>query len=131
MFHILYYLQLFDFKKRLSIGINNFCFDKNQILPSELLLKTLDDVPYPLNEEILSVLENRILKNSIEIKHETKEELALYYSFNGFGEKAIKLYEDLYDFRDLDNPYILNKVGVAYASINNNKKAIEFYLLEV
>jgi len=65
---------------------------------------------------------------STKLNKEELEDLAFYFTFNGFSRKAVSIYENLYDFNEISNPSILNKIASAYDTIGEDEKAKSLYL---
>ena len=46
---------------------------------------------------------------------------------NGFSDKALNIYKELYDNATLNDPVVLNKIGAAYENANLGAEAKEYY----
>jgi tetratricopeptide (TPR) repeat protein len=122
-------LQLLSLKKEYSYSLYNQSIKLDLELPIKLLLNILPEISYPINEELLSTIENKLISEN-PIKEEViefKKKLAYYCTMNGFPEKGINLYKGIYNIEDIEDPSVLNKIGAAYDGIGEDKEALKYY----
>lgn len=122
-------MQMFEYKKELSIEILKIPRTHQIKLPLNLKISILDQLNYQEAAALLIEIEKEIElnNNDIEISNKHKENLAFYYSMNGYSDRAIAIYESLFEKTQLKDPKVLNKVGVAYDNCNLNEEALKYY----
>ena len=103
--------SLLDFSKKNNFQIN-----------ISLLISLLPMAKAEFKNEFISKIENTKLNN------EESEDLAFYLTFNGFPKKAVSIYESLFDYSEISNPIILNKIATAYHIKGENENAKSLYL---
>jgi tetratricopeptide (TPR) repeat protein len=122
-------LQLLNSKIEYSKILYNLSKEKNLILPVNILIKILPDFNYPLNEKLLSEVED--ILNSGNLKNEDliliKERFAYYCCMNGFELKGVNLFKEINETEEIENPYTLNIIGAAYNFLNNEIEAKKYY----
>ena len=122
-------LQLLALKSEFSNHLYNQSIKLCQELPLNLLLNILPEISYPVNEELLLTIEKKLNSGNL-IKAEvieSKKILAYYCTMNGFPEKGVNLYNEIYNNKNIEDPLILNKIGAAYNNIGNKEEALKYY----
>jgi len=122
--------QLLELKKELSNEIFNLSKKSLIKLPVKLKIAILDQLDYPENENLIYEIETEINQNcidNIDKENEHKKSLAFYFSMNGFSDKALNIYKELYDNATLNDPVVLHKIAAAYDNANLGAKAKEYY----
>jgi hypothetical protein len=125
------YLQLLEYKRLFSDLLYTHIINLEIKVSLNLLIRILNDLGHPKNENLSCYIEKEIDKmgQSEPEVLALKDELAFYYSMNGYPEKGIIIYNEIYgDIDNIQDPIILNKIGAAYDNCNNEEKAVKFYL---
>ena len=129
-----------DWKVLLMLNelMNLFQFEKLQVDFSDSLIKYVTQNGLQINISLLiSILPkaNAAFKNDFvskidyrNLNNEELEELAFYFTFNGFSEKAVNIYEALFDYKGISNPIKLNKIASAYSLKGEVEQAKSLYL---
>lgn len=122
-------LQLFSLKSDFSNELYQRLHEDINEMNLHVAVKLLDDLCFPENTILLNLIENQLAKSKIETNSalRIKKSLAYYYSFNGFPEKSIQIYQDIYNFNTIQDATILNLIGVAYDNCGDSKNAVHFY----
>jgi len=124
--------------KLLNEKMNELQVNSMQILFSNCLLEFSKKNNVQINISLLiSILpmSNAIFKNEFvpkidnrNLNNEELEDLAFYYTSNGFSEKAVNIYETLFDYNQIINPIKLNKIASAYSLKGEVEQAKSLYL---
>ncbi len=100
----------------------HFSRQNNLQINISLLISLLPMANAEFKNDFISKIE------STKLNKDELEDLAFYFTFNGFPRKAVSIYENLYDFNEISNPSILNKIATAYHQKGENEKAKSLYL---
>ena len=122
--------QLFDLKKQISNWIFNWFKGREKMYFNlEVALEIYEDLEFVEKEILLNSIEEKIQNSSDNVNEflSERKKLAYFYFRNGFPEKAIFFYENIYDLKTLNNPLILNVIGASFDNLEDEKNAIEFY----
>ena len=123
-------LQLLEYKKQFADLLYTYLAENKLKLPVKISIDILTELSYPKNEIISDLIENEIKKMNHNDAQARKlyDALAFYYSMNGYPEKGIKIYNDIYSEIDkIDDPIILNKIGAAYNNVGDKDNAILYF----
>lgn len=114
--------QLVTLGSNLSNKLIEFIRQNNLFPPTSLLISILPLANVAYKNEFILKIEDQILTNN------EFEELAYYYTFNGFPKKAVDIYERIYSYDEIRESSKLNKIAAAYDSIGEIEKAKQLYL---
>lgn len=122
-------LHLFSLKIEFCNNLYNQTIVLDHEIPIKLLLNIIPEVNYPLNLELLSKIEKNINSKNINNEEivELKKELAYYYTNNGFAEKGLLLYKEIYPDEKIEDSFILNEIGAAYNNFGLEEEALKYY----